>query len=272
MEIISFDKLYNTEFYISEPMSKPQYWAFRGNTYNSIGKPKISHTLLWFKNCSGRVIDSSGTVLEVEKNQLVYTAKGSEYEIRFMDTSPEREDTIVIHFQMTDKEGRDICPVFKPVVCMKNVDSSFAMDIEMLSEEFKKNIVCIPKAQSIIYNILSDICQKQKKKSTKDKYSCIRKGIELLEQNSDLSITEIAQKCGVSECYFRRLFENYSGESPMSFRQRHRIEKAKQLIISDEHYTMGEIAQELGFSDIYHFSKTFKKFCGVSPNKFLQNS
>jgi AraC-like DNA-binding protein len=91
-----------------------------------------------------------------------------------------------------------------------------------------------------------------------------------LEQDSDLSITEIAKECGVSECYFRRLFQEYSGESPINFRQKHRIEKAKQLLLSDEHYSVGEIAEELGFSDIYHFSKTFKKFCGISPNKFVQ--
>ena len=55
----------------------------------------------------------------------------------------------------------------------------------------------------------------------------------------------------------------------MEFRQRHRIERAKNLLLSDEQYTVGEIARELNFSDIYHFSKTFKKICGVSPNKFL---
>ena len=114
------------------------------------------------------------------------------------------------------------------------------------------------------------IMKKQKSRTTRKKFSCIRKGIDLLEQDSDLSITEIAEQCGVSECYFRRLFQEYSGESPMNFRQKHRIEKSKQLLLSDEHYTVGEIAEMLGFSDIYHFSQTFKKLCGISPNRYLQ--
>jgi AraC-like DNA-binding protein len=92
----------------------------------------------------------------------------------------------------------------------------------------------------------------------------------MLEQDSDLSLSEIAVKCGVSDCYFRRLFRQYSGESPIEFRQRLRIERAKQLLLSDEQYTVSEVAQELGFSDVYHFSKTFKKYCGESPKKFLQ--
>ena len=75
MELISFDKLYNTEFFISEVLAKPQYWAYRGNVYNAIGRPKISHTLLWFKNCAATIRDSLGNVLSVRKNQLTYMAK-----------------------------------------------------------------------------------------------------------------------------------------------------------------------------------------------------
>lgn len=271
MQVISFEKLYSTEFVISEPMAKPQYWAARGNVYNAIGAPKISHTLLWFKNCSATIVDKWGKVLNVQRNQLTYMAKGLEYTVYFHNPDPGREDTVVIHFQMTDLEGNDIAPVLEPIICIDQVDTAFALDMDMLADEFKKNVVCIPRVQSVIYNILASICKKQKRYTTKNKYACIRAGIELLEQNSDMSIAQIATKCGVSECYFRRLFQEYSGESPVSFRQRHRIERAKQLLLSEENFTVSEIAQELGFSDVYHFSKTFKKHCGLSPSAFVRS-
>ena len=176
----------------------------------------------------------------------------------------------MVHFQMTDHNGEDIAPVLTPIICIKNVDPAMAANLDLLCEEFRKNIVCIPEVVSVIYQLMANVCQNQKSRTTRKKFSCIRNGIDLLEQDSDLSIAEIAEQCGVSECYFRRLFQEYSGESPMNFRQRYRIEKAKQLLLSDEHYTVGEIAEMLGFSDIYHFSKTFKKLCGISPNKFIQ--
>ena len=84
-----------------------------------------------------------------------------------------------------------------------------------------------------------------------------------------LQVSEMAKLCGVSECYFRKLFKEYSGESPVDFRQRYRIEKAKQLLLSDEGFTIGEIAEELNFTDIYHFSKTFKKYTDISPRQFV---
>lgn len=270
MKEISFETLYGTEFFISEALAKPQYWALRGNLYNAMGKPKTSHTLLWFKNCSATIVDSKGNVLDVKQNQLTYMAKGLEYTVTFKETDPSREDTIVIHFQMTDRDGEDIIPVSKPIICMKNVEMSFGMDIDMLADEYKKNIVCIPKVQSVIYNILSFICNQQKNRATKNRFYCIRNGIELLEQDSRLSIAQIAEKCGVSECYFRRLFQEYSGESPIHFRRNHRMKRAKQLLLSDEYTGVGEVAQELNFSDIYHFSKAFKNYYGISPTQFLK--
>ena len=132
MKQISFETLYSTEFIIREPLAKPQYWAVRGNVYNAIGKPKTSHTLLWFKNCAATITDSHGNVLEAEKNQLAYMSKGIEYMVEFRDTDTSAdEDTVVIHFQMTDKDGEDIMPEDKPVICMKNVDVSFAMDMDL---------------------------------------------------------------------------------------------------------------------------------------------
>ena len=272
MAIISFEKLYSTDFVISEPMAKAQYWMTRNNVYNALGRPKISHTLLWFKNCSATIKDSFGNVIHAQKNQLAYMAKGIEYIVDFHDTNRDKEDTIVIHFQLTDKEGADIIPVSVPIICIDDLPPSFAVAINALADEFKKNIVCIPQVKSEIYKLLTAICQKQKKQTTKNKYARIRIGIDLLEQNSNLSIAEIAARCGVSECYFRRLFQEYSGQSPIAFRQHHRIERAKQLLLSDEDFTIGEIADELNFSDIYHFSKTFKKICGVSPNRYLQQN
>lgn len=268
MKIIPFDKLYNTDFVISEPLAKAQFWAQKGNLYNALGKPKVSHTLLWFKNCLGKITDKSGHVLDIKQNSLAYMAKGIEYKVEFLGTNRECEDTMVIHFQLTNTLGEDIAPTLEPMVCIKSVELSHAMLIEEMAEEFKKNIVCIPELKASLYKLLSAVCQYQKKKKTKNKYTCIRSGIQLLEQNSDMKISDIAEMCGVSECYFRRLFKEYSGETPMDFRQHYRIEKAKQFLLSDEGLSIGEIAEELNFSDIYHFSKTFKKFTNQSPKQF----
>ena len=271
MKIVSFQELYNTEFFITEPLAKGQNWFSRNNYYSCLGKPKPSHTLLWFKNCRAKITDSCGKVLLCEKNQVAYMAKGLEYTVEFFDTAPNQDDSVVFHFQLKNTLGEEIAPTLSPKICIKNIEPSVAMDIEAATEEFSKNLVCIPIITSVIYELLALSCQRQRNRVVSRRYKCIADGIEIMESNSDKTLAEIAELCGVSEGYFRKLFKEYSGENPIDFRQRHRIEKAKSLLILDTH-SIAEIAEELHFSDIYHFSKTFKKFTGLSPLQYIKQN
>ena len=271
MKIIPFNELYNFEFIVTEPLAKGQNWYTRDNFYSCIGKPKPSHTLLWFKNCNGKITDSKGNVLLIEKNQIAYMSKGIEYTVDFFDTAPDRDDTIVFHFQLKDVKSNDIAPTLSPEICIKSVDSGLAISLNTAAAEFNKNITCLPIITSVIYQLLGISCQIQRKKVVAKKFKYISKGIELMESNSEKNLNEIAAICGVSEGYFRKLFREYSGENPVEFRQKHRIEKSKQLLLLDTH-SIGEIAAELHFSDIYHFSKTFKNIVGISPQNFIRQN
>ena len=271
MRIVPFIELYNSEFIITEPLAKGQNWYTRNNVYSCIGKPKPSHTLLWFKNCRARITDTRGNVLNAEKNQVAYMSKGIEYTVEFFDTAPDQDDSVVFHFQLKTIEGEEITAALTPQICIKNVDAGLILPIETAAAEFDKNIVCVPVITSVIYQLLAIACQRYRKRVVSHKYKYISEGIELIESNSDKTLNEIAKICGVSEGYFRKLFKEYSGENPVDFRQKYRIEKAKQLLLLDTH-SIGEIAEELHFSDIYHFSKTFKKLTGISPQRYMQQN
>ncbi len=271
MKIIPFHELYSTEFYVTEPLAKGQNWFTRNNLYSCIGKPKPSHTLLWFKNSRAKITNKNGKVIFIEKNQVAFMSKGLEYSVEFFDTAPNQDDSVVFHFQLRDLKGEEITPTLSPEICIKHIDSSTAISIDVAAAEFNKNISCVPIITSVIYHLLALACQRQKKRIVNHRYKYIIDGIELMENNSDKSLDEIAKICGVSEGYFRKLFREYSGETPMVFRQKHRIEKAKQLLLLDTH-SISEIAEMLHFSDVFHFSKTFKKITGVSPQKYAKQN
>ncbi|MFA6715835.1 MAG: AraC family transcriptional regulator [Victivallaceae bacterium] len=86
-----------------------------------------------------------------------------------------------------------------------------------------------------------------------------------------LSLCELASAAGMSPEHFCREFKRAYGEAPLEMRNRLRINAAAKLMrFSDR--PIKRIAEELGYSDIYHFSKAFKKQTGSSPGKFRSAS
>ena len=94
-----------------------------------------------------------------------------------------------------------------------------------------------------------------------------------MEENvsQECSIGQIARMCNVSEIYFRRLFKEYSGLSPMEYRLKRRIERAKNYLAYED-MSVAEIAELLGFVDTAYFCKQFKAYTGVTPLGFKRES
>lgn len=271
MQILPFEAFYHTDFSVSEAFAKYQDWYHRENVYSSLRQPKPSHTFLWFKNCRGHITDSEGRELDVPRGALTYMAKGIRYRVDFIDTSPDRPDTLVVHFQLSVGSGEEAAPTLIPEICLPAVDASLGMALEMLAEEYKLGTVCVPETNGVICRIFAAVCKARRREAAAYRFACIKPGIDLLEMGSAASVGELAAQCGVSECYFRRLFREYSGMSPTEFRRKNRIDRAKRLLLS-ENLTTEELSQELGFCDVYHFSRTFKLVTGVTPREFLHGT
>jgi AraC-like DNA-binding protein len=78
---------------------------------------------------------------------------------------------------------------------------------------------------------------------------------------------QVARAVGMSYENFRKRFAQLSGESPGQYQKRRRLERACAAIYQGEH-TIKEIAHELGFCDVFHFSKAFKQVIGTTPSEY----
>lgn len=79
-----------------------------------------------------------------------------------------------------------------------------------------------------------------------------------------LTITDIAQKAGVSPSHLSRLFQQTLGTSPMKYLERTRMNQARRLLLNT-HMRVSEVASEVGFEDPLHFSRAFHRVFGESP-------
>ena len=82
--------------------------------------------------------------------------------------------------------------------------------------------------------------------------------------SGDLSLLELASACGLSPCYFSRVFKQTVGCPPHQWRLQQRVERAKELILNTNQ-SLSEIALATGFSDQSHLTRVFSQLVRVSP-------
>ena len=75
-----------------------------------------------------------------------------------------------------------------------------------------------------------------------------------------------ANLCGMSEVNFRRLFKEYTGTSPVEYRNKIRLTHAKLKLQSGE-YNVSETAESCGFTNLSFFIRLYKKAYGHTPKK-----
>ncbi|MCH3885817.1 AraC family transcriptional regulator [Tenacibaculum aquimarinum] len=111
-------------------------------------------------------------------------------------------------------------------------------------------------------------------KIAKENIARLNTAIAFIEENlsEKLSLEIIAEKAYFSPFHFHRLFKIVVGETVHNFINRKRIEKSAAYLLHQKEKSITQISEIVGFSNLSAFSKSFKKFYGVSPNKFKEES
>jgi len=90
-----------------------------------------------------------------------------------------------------------------------------------------------------------------------------------VKENYDKKITldELASRVYLSRSYLCSIFKESAGMSIVSYINRVRIQKSKQLL-SDRSLSLSQVAVQCGFVDQSYFTKMFKREMGISPKQY----
>ena len=101
----------------------------------------------------------------------------------------------------------------------------------------------------------------------------IEKIIQYMHQNINnrVTLTELSELVQLSSTYLSRAFKETTGYSVIEFFNKIKIDKAKELII-EGNKRVKEVAQELGFTDEFYFSRIFKRMEGISPSEYYSKN
>lgn len=240
-KILSISNLYTQERTKSSRYNRP-CWAivikYEGETiYNSNNKHFISdleHIVILPKGCT---------------YDWECTNAGHFYIVEFESDQTYHEPLI-----FSVKHGERILKQFRDLEYKRNL-RGFMYEMENIRDTY-----------SLIFDLVTSSTRKYIPSSKQQK---LQPAIEYISQNYRDHITndDLASIAGMSTVYFRKLFFEIMGISPISYTKQLRIEKAKEMLKSD-YGTLTDIAQSLGYSNLYDFSRDFKKHTGVAPSKY----
>lgn len=87
--------------------------------------------------------------------------------------------------------------------------------------------------------------------------------------NPELTVSAIAEHFQLNASYLGTIFKNVRDQSILQYITKVRMEAAKKLLAAGDHL-VSEVAAAIGYSDVFYFSKCFKKNFGCSPKEFIR--
>lgn len=125
-------------------------------------------------------------------------------------------------------------------------------------------------AKTLLQQLIIAIAQNTKKQSQNYSTSLkVEKIINYMHQkiNEKVNLNEFSDLVQLSPAYLSRAFKGITGYSIIEFFNKMKIDKAKELIVEGD-IKIKEVAQSLGFTDEFYFSRIFKRMTGISPSEF----
>ncbi len=86
--------------------------------------------------------------------------------------------------------------------------------------------------------------------------------------NEPLTVSELANYSLLSKDHFIRLFRREVGVTPIDYIVQKRIESAQIALVMEERKSVNEIAYSLGFRNLSHFNRLFKRITGMTPTEY----
>ncbi len=206
-----------------------------------------------------------GVVLQNEKDTVEFLPKfgGQRYSVKTLQPGA----CIDVLF---DSDA----PLFAQARCLRGSAELGALFAQLHKVWLKKERNYYHKAMSLLYRILSELCLGAAAEAGSSPRSRkIAPGLDYLDEHfcePDICFEEVAALCSMSYSYFRRLFKECVGVPPVNYVLHKKIEYAGELLTSRQ-YRVGEVAQLVGMSDVYYFSRKFRELTGKTPSQHARS-
>lgn len=135
-----------------------------------------------------------------------------------------------------------------------------------------ENISSEEEGMELLHKMIHGYCQLVKNYKQQNYSSLVQKVINCIDTNldTDLSLNSLSEHFGINASYLSALFSKETGMTLTNYVNMQRIEYAKKLLLKTD-LPIKFIAMQCGFTDVYYFSKQFKRIVHCTPKNFRQS-
>lgn len=163
----------------------------------------------------------------------------------------------------------DVCHMYLDLLRFNQLDIGDREEFADRFEFYAKRCVSIDEImqylETLISKSLDKICEDRKQKDARP----IRMAKQYIMEhyNNPITLEEVSSLVGFSASYFSTLFKKESGINFQEYLSKVRMNQAKELL-KQTNMNIAEICEQVGYSDLKHFVKSFKKATGIKPNEY----
>ncbi|WP_171056059.1 helix-turn-helix domain-containing protein [Paenibacillus sinopodophylli] len=88
--------------------------------------------------------------------------------------------------------------------------------------------------------------------------------------NREVQLAEVANRVSMNYSYFSKLFKERTGLTFTAYLIKVRMEEASKLL-QDPTLRINEVSEKVGYGNLYHFSRAFKNYFGISPKEYRRS-
>lgn len=156
-----------------------------------------------------------------------------------------------------------------PFLKINDKDAFLKTFFDIIDTKDVHTLSCKAKMLYLLQAIISDNAPEfSKKPSVNTKITTLIKSYIDSNYDQEISLETLERQFDYSKYYIEKLFKQKYGVSVINYRNTKRMEAAVRLL---EEHSVSKVAETLGFSSIYSFSRAFRMTYGVSPTKYMQN-
>lgn len=154
---------------------------------------------------------------------------------------------------------------------IEQVAKALDCNIEVDTKDVLKKTYTAYDMREKIYGLIEEICTMtdQVKENPNERGEKIIQYIKEHYSDADLNVATIADKFDLNASYLSRLFKEQVGDNLLSYMNRYRVEKAKELL-QNTTKTLIKIAEETGFLNTAALTRAFKKYEGITPGQYKE--